>query len=330
MNPNNPEKRLPIADLAVFVAVAEALGFTAGARRLGVSKAMVSVAIGRLETRLGVRLFQRTTRRLSLTEAGVDALPHAQRALAAARDAEEAARQTQAGPRGKLRVSVPMSFGLLHLVPALAEFAALYPAVSVDLALDDRVVDLVEGGFDLAIRIGTLADSSLIAKRLGKSRNVLVAAPSYLAKHRAPKRPLDLRSHAALVYSLSSTGSRWTFTRGARKETVSVSGPLRASSSLALHRAIGLGLGIGRLPTFIAGADLASGRLVEVLPEWKLADQGIYAVTTTRDYLPKKTQAFIEFFQARLGEPPYWEPRGRAGPAAPQDPKVKRHVSSAV
>jgi DNA-binding transcriptional LysR family regulator len=305
--PNNPAKALPIGDLAVFVAVAETLGFTAGARRLGVSKAMVSVAVGRLETRLGVRLFQRTTRRLSLTEAGTLALPHAQRALAAARDAEDATTQTLAGPRGKLRINAPMSFGLLHVVPALGAFAAFHPQVSVDLVLDDRVVDLVEGSFDMAVRIGALADSSLIAKRLGKSRNVLVAHPSYLAKHRAPKKPADLAAHAALVYSLSSTGARWSFTRGPRKETIAVSGPLRANSSLALHQALLLGLGIGRLPSFIAGTDLASGRLVEVLPGWKLADQGIYAVTSARDYLPKKTQAFIDFFRARLGEPAYWD-----------------------
>lgn len=307
MKANNPGKALPIGDLAVFAAVAETLGFTAGARRLGVSKAMVSVAVGRLEARLGVRLFQRTTRRLSLTEAGVGALPHAQRALAAARDAEEAATQTLAGPRGKLRIAAPMSFGLLHVVPALGAFATLHPEISVDLVLDDRVVDLVEGSFDLAVRIGTLPDSSLFAKRLGKSRNVLVAHPSYLAKHRAPKKPADLAKHAALVYSLSSTGSRWSFTRGARKEIVAVSGPLRANSSLALHQALLLGLGIARLPSFVAGADLASGRLVEVLPGWRLADQGIYAVTTARDYLPRKTQAFIDFFRARLGEPAYWD-----------------------
>jgi DNA-binding transcriptional LysR family regulator len=305
---NNPTHSLPVQDLAVFAAVAETQGFSAAARRLGVSKAMVSVAVARLEARLGVRLLQRTTRRLSLTEAGAATLPHAQRSLLAAQDAEEAARQSSVSPRGVLKINAPMSFGLLHVVPALGAFALEYPEVRVDLVLDDRVLDLVDGGFDLAIRIGDLPDSTLIAQRVGRSRSVIVAHPDYLARARAPATPADLGEHAALIYSLSPTGSRWTLTRAERRETIVVSGPLSANSSLALRQALLQGLGLARIPSFVVGEDLAEGRLVRVLPEWELPDLGIFAVTTARDYLPRKTRAFIDFFRARIGEPPYWEP----------------------
>ncbi len=314
MIPNNEGNRLPLADWAVFVAVAEAGGFSAAARRLRVSKAMASVAVTRLEQRLGVKLLARTTRRLALTEAGASTLPHAQRALLAARDAEDAAQQVQLSPRGRLRVNAPMSFGLLHLVPALGAFARAHPEVSVDLVLDDRVVDLVEGGFDLAVRIGTLRDSALVAQRLGRSRNVLVAHPSYLDRRGKPKTPKALADHACLLYSLSSSGPRWTLGRGARSTTVRVSGPVSVNSSLALQQAVHQGLGIARIPWFIVGEDLTKERLVRVLPQWEAPEEGIFAVTTQRDYTPHKTRSFIDFLRSRLGATPYWE-RGRPAPS---------------
>lgn len=304
----------PVSDLAVFVTVAEAEGFSAAARRLGASKAMVSTAVSRLEAELGVRLFQRTTRRLSLTEAGKSALPHAQRALLAARDAAEAASEARTSPRGTLRINAPMSFGLLHVTPALSAFARSYPEVHVDLVLDDRVLDLVDGGFDLAVRIGTLADSALVGKRIGNSRNALVAHASYLERAGVPAAPQELAQHAGLLYALSSTGPRWTLSRGARQETVRVQGPLEANSSLALRQAALDGLGIARVPLFVVGEDLAAGRLERVLPEWDLPEHGIYALTTQREHVPLKTRAFVEHLQARLGTPPYWE-RGQPPPA---------------
>jgi DNA-binding transcriptional LysR family regulator len=311
---NSEAHALPLQDLAVFAAVAECEGFSAAARRLGASKAMVSVAVARLEARLGVRLLRRTTRRLSLTEAGAAALPHAQRSVLAARDAEEAASRSLTSPRGVLRIGAPMSFGLLHVAPALGAFARTYPEVRVDLALDDRVIDLTQGGFDVALRIGTLADSALVAQRIGRSRNVLVAHPDYLARAGVPARPKDLGGHAALIYSLSPTGARWTLSRGARRETVRVSGPLRANSSLALRRALLEGMGLARIPMFVVGEDLARGRLVRVLEAWELPDLGIFAVTTARDDQPRKTRAFIDFFRDRIGRTPYWD-RGLAAPA---------------
>ncbi len=307
MKTNSEIRALPLPDLAIFVAVAETEGFSSAARRLGVSKALVSVAVARLEKRLGVRLLQRTTRRLSLTEAGAAALPHAQRALLAARDAEEAATLSLTSPRGVLRLNAPMSFGLLHVAPALGGFAKSHPEVRVDLVLDDRVLDLAEGGFDLALRIGTLPDSALVSQHLGLSRSVIVAGPDYLARAGAPASPADLVRHAALLYSLAATGPRWTLTRGKRSETVRVTGPLKANSSLALRSAVLQGLGLARIPLFVVGEDLARGRLVQVLPEWDLPAQDVHALTTSREQLPRKTRAFIEFFRDRIGRPPYWE-----------------------
>lgn len=268
---------------------------------------MVSAAVSRLEARLGVRLFQRTTRRLSLTEAGSAALPHAQRMLDAARDAEEAAVSLRTSPRGTLRVNAPMSFGVLHLAPALGAFGRAYPEVRVDLVLDDRVLDLVEGGFDLAIRIGTLTDSTLVASPVGRNRNVLVAHADYLARAGIPQQPEELATHAALVYSLSPTGATWTLERGRRSKVVKVGGPLKANSSLVLRDAALQGLGIARMPWFVVGEDLAQGRLQRVLAGWSLPEQGIHALTTARGQQPRKTTAFIGFLRERFGAPPYWE-----------------------
>lgn len=309
-----PDKVAPVAavvdDLLVFAAVAESEGFSAAARRLDVSKSMVSTAVARLEARLGVRLLQRTTRRLSLTEAGMAVLPHAQRARVAAQDAAEAAVSLLTSPRGSLKVNAPMSFGVLHVAPALGAFASAYPEVQVDLVLDDRVLDLVAGGFDLAIRIGNLPDSSLVASSIGRNRNVLVAHVDYLERAGTPRDPSDLATHAALVYSLSSTGSTWTLSRGRRSESVKVDGPLTANSSLALREGALQGLGIARLPLFVAGPDLSEGRLQQVLPEWSLPEQGIHLVTTARGQQPRKVTAFAEFLRARIGTPPYWEEGG--------------------
>lgn len=304
---NNAGGPSSLDDLATFVAVAETEGFTAAARRLRVSKAMVSMAIARLEHQLGARLLQRTTRRSSLTEAGKATLPHAQRAVVAAQEALEAATLSTVAPRGELRINAPMSFGLAHVVPALADFSRVAPEVSVDLVLDDRVLDLVEGGFDLAIRIADLPDSALVAQRLSRSQSVLVAHPDYLARYDRPEHPTDLANHDGLVYSLSPTGARWTLTRGKRSETVRMKAKLKANSSLALQRALAQGLGVARMPRFLVGEDLRSGRLVQLLPDWQLPELGIFAVATSRAYLPSKTRAFIDFFKLRLGDPPYWE-----------------------
>ena len=329
MNANRLVEALPLAELGVFAAVAELEGFSAAARRLNASKAMVSTAVSRLERRLGVRLLQRTTRRLSLPEDGAAVLPHAQRLLQAAADAIEAAGRSQAEPQGTLRLSVPMSFGLLHVVPMLGAFGKAHPLLRVDLVLDDRLLDLVEGAFDLAVRIGPMSDSALVAQRIGTNRSLLVAAPSYLARAGTPRVPADLAAHITLAYSLAATGEVWKLTRGKQTHTVRSRPHLKANSSLALYAAVKQGLGIARIPSFVVGQDVAKKRLERVLPEWELPSSGIHLVTTARDLLPRKTRAFIDFFRARIGEPPSWEePTGVASGRVGDSPSLRPRRAS--
>lgn len=296
-----------LQDLGVFVAVADAGGFSAAARRIGVSKAMVSTAVTRLERRLGVRLLQRSTRRLALTEAGAAYLDHARQARLAARAAEAAATEARETPRGLLRINVPMSFGLLHVMPALAAFAQQYPEVEIDVSLEDRVVDLLGGGFDLAIRVGQLVDSNLVAYRFGASRSVLVATPAYLDRQGVPAHPRELAAHRALVYTLAAAGNVMKLAKDGETETVRRVGHLRVNNTLALRQAVLADLGIARIPSFVVAPDIASGALMQVLPDWKLPELGIHAVYPSREYLPRKTRAFIDFFAAHLGDPPYWD-----------------------
>jgi DNA-binding transcriptional LysR family regulator len=293
-----------LPELAVFVAVAESGGFSLAARRLGVSKAKVTMAIQRLEVALGVRLFQRTTRHVSLSGEGTDALPHAQRALSAAQDAIEAATLAQSEERGLLRISAPMSFGLLHVAPAIGAFSSSHPQLTIELNLDDRMLDLIGGGFDLALRIGTLPDSTLTARRISTHRSVLVAHSGYLAKAGTPKVPGELAAHAALLYSLVS--AEWRLSKKRARVVHKPRAVLSTNSSLVLKEALLQGLGIARMPLFVVGPDLAAGRLVHVLPDWTLPEAPIQVVSTGR-VLTKKARAFVEFLRARIGEPPSWE-----------------------
>src|SRR5512132_3687854 len=200
-----------LADISVFVRVVERGSFTLAADELELSRAVVSKYISRLEERLGARLLNRTTRRLSLTEAGATLFEASRGAIERIDEAEAAVAQFQAAPRGRLRVSAPMSFGILHLGPAIADFAREYPAVMLDIRLDDRFVNLVEDGIDVAVRIGVLTDSSLVARRLGTTRAVACASPAYLAQHGEPETPEDLASHNCLLYAYLATANVWRF-----------------------------------------------------------------------------------------------------------------------
>lgn len=301
MDPN--DAGVSLKDLEIFAAVAETGGISAAARRLGASKAAVSASVSRLEDKLGVKLLQRSTRAITLTEAGLSALPYAQRAVLSARQACEAAQEGLSEPRGLLKLNAPMSFGLLYVVPAIAELSARYPGVSVDLVLDDRLLDLVEGGFDLALRIGTLPDSSLVARRLAEGRSALVASPGYLDRRGAPGHPRDLLAHDSLVYTLSPAPSRWRFVSGEETCEIEVSPKLRATSSLALQQWALAGLGVALLPEFIAAPDLSAGRLVRLLPNWRSPSQGLYALTTSRGPVPRKVSVFLEIFAERVRAP---------------------------
>ncbi len=294
--------------MLAFARVVETGSFSKAARDLGISKSAVSKQISRLEDRLGVRLLNRTTRRHSLTEAGTSFFQGCQRMIAEADSAAAAVSHLGSAPRGVLKVNVPMSFGVLHLGPALADFLAAYPELSIDMALNDRLVDLVDEGFDVGLRIGKLADSSLIARRLAPCRHVLCAAPSYLSARPAPKVPEDLKALSCLHYSYLSEGQTWRFNGPEGLRKVTVSGRLRINNGDMLKSAVIDGLGIALLPTFIVGDELRSGRLVPVLTDWKPSlDSAIHAVYPASRNLSPKVRVFIDFLAARIGDQPYWD-----------------------
>ena len=297
-----------IGAIPVFVAVVENGGFAAAGRELGVSKSAVSKRITQLEARLGAQLLHRSTRKLSLTEAGERYLTHAVRALGAAREAEDAVSELQDDPKGRLKINAPMSFGRLHVAPLISEFLKRYPGTSIDMIMDDRVVDLVEGGFDLAIRAGTLPDSALIARKLAPVHNVMCAAPSYIEEHGMPKEPPDLLNHNCLHYAYSSDFHEWTFLGAQEPIKVQTDGNYQVNNSEALLEALIGGTGISRLPTFVAGPHIASGRLVRLLKQYRMPLQTIYAVFPERRHLPIKVRVFIEFLVERFCEDrPYWD-----------------------
>jgi len=279
--------------MKTFVAVVESESFTAAAARLDASKAVVSKYVGMLEDHLGTRLLNRTTRRLSLTESGAVYYERCLQILADVDEAEQAAAQLTAVPRGTLKVAMPVSFGTIRIAPLLTEYLRRYPEVRLDIALADRRVDLIEEGFDLAIRVGSLAESGLIARRLAADRIVLCAAPSYIARCGAPSVPADLARHACLNYSYASGGDEWRFEGGAG--AVRIDGPMRANNGDMLRMAALDGAGMIWQPHFIVGEDLRHGRLVELLPDYPGPEIGIHALYPSRKHLSAKVRTFVDY-----------------------------------
>lgn len=293
--------------MQIFVEVAKSAGFSAAANKIGLSRAQVSKSVMQLEKHLGTRLFNRTTRRISLTEIGTIYLD---RCIAILQDIDEteaiASEQTQQ-PRGRLTLSAPTSFGVLHLQQAIPAFLRQHPQVQISLNLADRFIDVVDEGFDVVIRIAELEDSSLIARRLAPCRRVLCAAPAYLEEHGTPRVPKDLAIHHCLVYSNELTPDTWHLQGPAGLESVKVSGPLCADNGDILRAAAVDGLGVTLLPTFIVGADLKSGRLQQVLDNYCPPPISIHAVFPSRRYLSAKVRSFIDFMAAYFGERPDWD-----------------------
>ncbi len=292
--------RLPDLEAwATFATVADHSSFSAAATAMGVSKATVSKAVARLEASLGQSLFHRTSRRLTLTEAGKPLAERAQRMLAEAVAAEEAAHDAASAPAGRLRVAAPMTFGVTHIAPLIAEFLAQHPAIEIELALSDARVDIVAEGFDVALRIADLPDSSLRARRLRGIRAYLVAAPAYLDRHGTPLHPGELGDHRLFGYT--NAPGPWRFRGpGGAEVGVRATGPLSANSGDALLPALIAGLGIARLPDFIIGAALADGRLTEILPEWRPAPVGLHLLTPPSPLRPARVEALIAFLTERL------------------------------
>lgn len=292
--------RLPDLEAwAIFATVAEHRSFSAAADALGLSKATVSKAVSRLEASLGQALFHRTSRRLALTEAGRPLAERAARIVVEAVAAEEAARDAATAPAGRVRLAAPMSFGVTNVAPVVADFLAAHPAIEIELHLSDARVDIVAEGFDIALRIADLPDSSLRARRLCTIAAHLVAAPSYLAAHGTPTHPAQLAEHRLLGYT-NVTGP-WRF-RGADGAEVSVkaAGPLSANSGDALVPALVAGLGIARLPAFILGDALTRGAVVPILADWAPAPVGLHLLTPPSALRPARVEALIAFLTERL------------------------------
>ncbi len=293
--------------IEVFVRIVEEGSLSAAGERLGLSRAAVSKHLVALEDRLGVRLLNRTTRRSSLTEAGSIFHERARHILAELAEAEREAGRSGARPTGRLRLNAPMTFGTMHLAPAIPAYCAAHPAVTVDMTLNDRLVDLVDEGFDLAVRIGRLDDSSLVARRLALCRFIACAAPSYLAQRGRPATPEELADHTCLGYSYAPDGDVWEFVGRDGPRRVRVSGPLRANNGEALAAAAAAGLGIVLSPTFIVSADLRAGRLVSILDDYTVAERGIFAVWPAGRHLSAKVRSFVDFLVERFGPTPYWD-----------------------
>jgi DNA-binding transcriptional LysR family regulator len=296
--------------LAMFAKVAEERSFAAAARAMGVSVATVSRSVSRLEARLGARLFNRTSRQVALTEFGHTLAQRASRIYSAAEEAEDAARELSARPRGLVRLAVPMSFGLRWVAPLLPDFFREYPEVSIDLHLSDATVDLVGAGFDAALRIAVLPDSSLVARRLCAVARFVVAAPSYIKENGQPRHPRDLAGKDCLGYAYRTRSDVWRFVDEAgNEEAVSPSGPLRVTNAEALIPMVLAGLAIAELPEFIASEYLADARMVALLTNWRLLEGGLYFVTPSGRARPAKVAALADFFSKRLSSPTWrWSP----------------------
>ncbi|MGE0080072.1 MAG: LysR family transcriptional regulator [Thiohalomonadaceae bacterium] len=294
--------------LDALVAVVEAGSLSAAAARLNVAKSVVSRRITELEAHLGVRLLHRTTRRLVLTDAGQAFSRRAAEILAELAEAEHAAAEGRQALTGRVRLAAPLSFGLLHLNPALTAFAEQHPGVQLDVDLNDRAVNLVEEGFDLAVRIGHLEDSSLVARALAPIRTLLCASPGYLARRGTPRHPRDLAGHDGLVYTNVPEAQQWRFTDAkGNTESVRVPARLRANNGDLLLEAAAAGLGIVATPTFIAYRAVLEGRLVPLLTDYRLPAANAYAVYPTRRFLPRRVRALVEFLGERFGAEPYWD-----------------------
>jgi DNA-binding transcriptional LysR family regulator len=293
--------------LAMFAKVAEERSFAAAARAMGVSVATVSRAVTRLEERLGGRLFNRTSRRLALTEYGQRLAERASRIYAEAEEAEDFARETASKPRGLVKLSAPLSFGARWVAPILPAFFRQYPDVAIDLHLTDAHTDLIGDGFDAALRIAVMEDSSLVARLITPVRRFLVASPSYIARYGRPLHPRDLGVHQALSYANRAKRDVWRFTHGKSGEDCAITptGPLRGTSAEALLPCVLEGLAITELPEFIATQYFREKQLEPLLPDWRMPEGGLYFVTPTARARPAKISALADFLIAKLTDPPW-------------------------
>lgn len=299
-------KRLPDLEAwAIFAKVAKHGSFSRAAREMGMSDPTVSKAIARLEARLGLTLIARTSRRIALTDAGRAAVERATRILSEGEAAEDGAGEQSKRPRGRVRISAPLSFGIAYLGAMLPAFLTDYPEITVDFALSDRKVDLVAEGFDLALRIASLDDSSLLSRRLCTVRLLLVAAPDYLARHGMPTHPAELSRHCALAYT-GGASRMWRFTHPTFGEET-VEPPVRVWTDNAdlLNPALVAGQGLAIQPEFLIWRELRDGQLAVAMPEWSVTSLGLHLVMPPSPLRPLRVQVLVDYLARELARPPW-------------------------
>jgi DNA-binding transcriptional LysR family regulator len=294
---------LDLQQLASFVAVVNAGSFVGGAEAIGLSKAAVSRQVAELEARLGVRLLHRTTRRLSLTDDGQRFFARAVELLADAGELEAETSSSSGEATGVLRINAPLTFGNLHLAPLWPAFLAANPKVALDITLNDRVVDLVEEGYDIAVRITNLGSSQLVSRRLATTRIVLCASPAYLAAHGAPSHPHELAGHQVISYAYWTGGDDWRFDGPEGEARVRVRPRIHTNSGDTCRLAALHGQGVILQPDFLVGDDLRRGDLVELLPDWRSIELGIHALYASRKHLPMKTRRLVDFLVEAFAAP---------------------------
>jgi len=295
-----------LEDLRSFVEVVESGGLNRAAARLGISKSILSRRITRLEAGLGTRLLSRSTRGISPTEAGIEFKARCDRILAELEEARDVVAEHGRSVRGRLRLSAPLSFGVRHLTPVLTDLVRLHPGLELDVSYTDRVADVIGERFDAAVRIGSLRDSSLVARRIAPVRSVLVASPDYLARHGRPMVPQDLTGHECLIYT-GRLVPDWQFHSGKRLISIRPEGRLRSDSGEAILQWAIAGFGIADAPSFLAADAIESGALVPLLPDYPLPEYGIYVVRPPGSYVTGKVRVLIDMLVERFGGTPVWD-----------------------
>lgn len=289
-----------LAAMDAFIRVVNTGSFTRASRQLGVGQPAVSKMIAQLEGRIGVKLLVRTTLGLKPTEAGETFYEHARRAVEEADEAESKARGIGAALTGRLRVSGAVTFGRVHIVPRLRKFMALHPALDIDVLLDDRNVDLIEGGIDVALRMGDLQSSSLTARKIGEGRRIVVACLDYLDAHGVPKTPDDLADHEAVIYEQRGGGAQWAFTQGASTTVVTIKGRMKSNAAEAVREGVFAGIGFSVTSEWMFSPELASGRVRRVLEDWDLPPIGLWAVFPSGRNASAKARAFVSFIEQEM------------------------------
>ncbi len=299
-----------LAGLPVFAQVVESGGFTAASTVLGLTPSAVSRQVSQLEDRLGARLLNRTTRRISLTEIGAAYYERARAALDALAEAEQAVVDLSAAPSGVLKISMPSIFGNIHVAPILPAFAERFPEITLDVSINDRFVDLVEEGLDVAVRVAELRDSSLVARRIAPFRRLVCASPDYVQRHGRPDSPAELKDHDCLVLTSYQPRGHWQFGAGKTLRSLRVSGSIESNSADVLREAARAGVGLVQLPSYVLSQDIKSGALLPLLTGHEADNRDVFAVYPASRHLSPKVRAFVDYLVATLGRPSYWEEAG--------------------